>query len=374
MKRLAIALLIALTMLTASGCQWRGLNSLPLPGTQGRGDGAWTVYVVLPDAATLDRNSSVLVDDVAVGRVADLRVWQGQAKVTLRLNQDVRLPANATAVVGQTTLLGSAHVELAPPETGAAGRLRDGDTVGLRHEGAYPTTEQTMASVALVLGGGGLDQVRVITTELDAALGGRTDAARAVIDGLNTLMGGLDRQKKQIVDAIGSLDDLASRWASQTGDLERAIDSLAPALGVLADRRSELSEALTSLGRFSDSANSIISASAADLRTNLTALPPILRALADSGSSLTESTRYLLTYPFPIDVMNNVVRGDYANGQVTLDLRLKTLDNALLLGTPLQGMLSGLEGVLGRAAPAGAVGRGAPPGLKDLLTPGARPR
>lgn len=369
-----LVVLLLVSVLVLSGCTWRGINTLPLPGTRGHGADAWTVYVELPDATTIDRNSEVLVDDVTVGRVSDLRVEDGHARITVELDGGVELPMNATAKIGQTTLLGSSHVQLGAPEKGAVGRLRDGDEIGLEAAGAYPTTEQTLASVALVLGGGGLDQVRTVTTEINAALDGREDSARRVLAGLNTLMGGLDDQIDSITDAIESLDSLSAKFAAQNRQVGQAIEAIAPALGVIADRRGELSWALTRLGEFSETANSIVEASADEMRTNLKALPPILKGLADSGSSLTEATRYLLTYPFPIDVAGNVVRGDYANGQVTLDLRLETLDKALLLGTPLEGMLSGLEGVLGRAAPSSATSRGGAPSLSDLLTPKRRPR
>ncbi|MCF8571251.1 MCE family protein [Gordonia sp. HY002] len=370
----SVVLLIVATLVALSGCSWRGLNSLPLPGTHGRGDGAWTVQIEMPDVTTIDRNSEVLVDDIAVGRVSDLALRDGHAVVTVSLDDGVALPANTVAKIGQTTLLGSAHVELGAPDNGAVGRLRDGDTIPIDDAGAYPTTEQTLASVALVLGGGGLDQVRTITTELNAALGGRTDAARRVLSGLNRLLGGLNEQIDSITDAIDSLDDLSSRLAAQHERIGEAIDALAPALDAVADRRGQLSQTLIRLGDFSDTAHGIVRASGDEMRTDLKALPPILKGLADSGKSLTESSRYLLTYPFPIDVAQNVVRGDYANGQVTLDLRLATLDKALLIGTPLEGMLSGLEGVLGKAAPATASRRGDAPPLKDLLNPGRRPR
>jgi len=45
--------------------------------------------------------------------------WNGKgwhALVTMRIDGDVELPANATAKLGQTSLLGSLHVELAPPK------------------------------------------------------------------------------------------------------------------------------------------------------------------------------------------------------------------------------------------------------------------
>ncbi|WP_328858332.1 MCE family protein [Williamsia herbipolensis] len=361
----ALALVLACT---ASACGWQGINSIALPGTHGRGDGAWEVRIRMPDVVTLQRNSQVLVDDVEVGRVADLKVQGSHALVTVSLDAHTRVPANATATIGQTTLLGSAHIELGVPSGQAAhGSLRAGDTIDLAHAGAYPTTEQTLATVSMVLGGGGIDQIQDITREVNAAIGGRESAARSVIGRLDTLLGDLDGQRAQITRAIEGLDDLTTRVAAQRETLADAIESLRPALSVLATRRVDLTRALDSLGALSRTATSIVTASGSALRADLAALPPILGSLADSGKSLTESTRYLLTYPFPIDTYANAVRGDYANGEVTLDLRLTTLDNALLLGTPLQGMLSGVEGIVGRAAPASS-SRPAP-GLTDLLTP-----
>jgi phospholipid/cholesterol/gamma-HCH transport system substrate-binding protein len=45
--------------------------------------------------------------------------------VTVGLGKDVDPPANATAKVGQTSLLGSVHLELAAP-TRPQGKLHDG--------------------------------------------------------------------------------------------------------------------------------------------------------------------------------------------------------------------------------------------------------
>ncbi|MDT5354815.1 MAG: phospholipid/cholesterol/gamma-HCH transport system substrate-binding protein, partial [Mycobacterium sp.] len=42
---------ITLVSLCISGCGWRGLNSLPLPGTQG-GAGSFQVQAQLPDVTT----------------------------------------------------------------------------------------------------------------------------------------------------------------------------------------------------------------------------------------------------------------------------------------------------------------------------------
>ncbi|WP_267977151.1 MlaD family protein, partial [Acinetobacter baumannii] len=63
--------------------------------------------IQMPNVTTLTANSPVRVDDVDVGSVTDIEVQDWHALVTVSLNRDVRLPANAIAKIGQTSLLGS---------------------------------------------------------------------------------------------------------------------------------------------------------------------------------------------------------------------------------------------------------------------------
>ena len=53
-----IALAIAVV---ATGCSFRGLNSIPLPGAVGRGPEAQTFHVELANVGTLEPNSPVLI-------------------------------------------------------------------------------------------------------------------------------------------------------------------------------------------------------------------------------------------------------------------------------------------------------------------------
>ena len=79
----------------------------------------------MPNVTNIQPNSRVRVGDVTVGNVTKVELQGWHALVTMRLNGDVVLPANATAKVGQTSLLGSLHIELAPP---TAARRRAGCT------------------------------------------------------------------------------------------------------------------------------------------------------------------------------------------------------------------------------------------------------
>lgn len=143
-----------------SGCGYRGLNSLPLPGTQDR-RGSSIFHVEVSNVAMLESNSPVLIDDVVVGTVGEMRLRNWHADVEVFVRPDAVVPANAVATVGQTSLLGSMHLELDPP-IGVApqGRLQPGTTIPLNRSSTYPSTERTLSTLSAVVNGG--DSVRSV--------------------------------------------------------------------------------------------------------------------------------------------------------------------------------------------------------------------
>ncbi|HEY9314666.1 MlaD family protein, partial [Williamsia sp.] len=86
--------------LSLSGCAFEGVNSLPLPGAVGRGPDAVTYHVQVPNVATLESNSPVMIDDVVVGSVGKMTVQNWHADVEVSVKPDVVIPANAVATVG----------------------------------------------------------------------------------------------------------------------------------------------------------------------------------------------------------------------------------------------------------------------------------
>ncbi len=361
MRRTAVVAVGLAVALGLSGCQWDGLNSLPMPGTEGTGPGSYQVRIQMPNVTTLTRNSPVRVHDVTVGTVSKIEVEDWHALVTVTLNPDVRLPANAVAKIGQTSLLGSNHVELsAPTDQSPEGQLKAGDVIPLPRAGAYPTTEQVLSSLSVVLNGGGVAQLETITRELNSALTGREDAIRDLLPQLTELTTNLDRQTGDIVAAMSGLDRFGGQLAQQRDLVAAAIEQIHPALTVLADRRANITRALTALGELSDVTQRIIDASGNDLKANLHSLVPVLRSLSDTGSNLTEALKILATFPFPMKNLDHAIKGDYLNLFMTVDMTGRRLDSNFLTGTPLGGRFGGVEGALGSFAPGTAAQNGDP--------------
>ncbi|MFD0361685.1 MCE family protein [Nocardia sp. GCM10030253] len=358
MGALAVGIAVALGV---SGCQWDGLNSLPMPGTEGTADGSYSVRIQMPNVTTLTRNSPVRVNDVTVGTVSKIEVQGWHALVTVSLNPDVQLPANAVAKIGQTSLLGSNHLELAAPtDVAPQGRLRGGDVIPLERAGIYPTTEQVLSSLSVVLNGGGISQLETITRELNAALHGRENDIRDLLPQLAELTTNLDAQRNDIIAAMSGLDRLGGQLVQQRTVLATAIEQIHPALTVLADRTANIAAAITALGELSDVTSRIVAASGEDLKSNLRSLAPVVQTLADTGNNLIEALKILPTFPFPMKNLGNAIKGDYLNLYITMDLTAKRLDTNWLTGTPLGGRFGGVEGVLGGFAPNTATQSGNP--------------
>ncbi|MDT5199458.1 MAG: phospholipid/cholesterol/gamma-HCH transport system substrate-binding protein [Mycobacterium sp.] len=340
---------VVLAVAGLSGCQWQGANSLPLPGTQGHGPGSYTIQAQLPDVDNIERNSRVRVADITVGRVTKIERQGWHALLTMMLDGDVHLPANSTAKIGQTSLLGSKHVELVPPvNVPAQGRLHEGSLIPLSSGGAYPSTEQTLAALSLILNGGGIGQIQDITAALSTAFAGREKDLRSLIQQLDKFVGYFNDQTGDIINATTSLNNLVGQFADQKPVIDKALKTLPEALGVLKDQRQHLADALDSLGKFSALVADSVIKTKENLVKELQDLGPVLQSLADAGPALTRSLDFFATYPFPKPTLSNWLRGDFANLTATIDLTLSRIDTSLFTGTRFEGNLTELEMQWGR--------------------------
>jgi phospholipid/cholesterol/gamma-HCH transport system substrate-binding protein len=321
-------------MLTATGCAFHGLNSLPLPGAVGRGPGSDVYHVEIANVATLESNSPVMIDDVIIGSVGPMTVKGWHADVEISVKRDVVVPANAVASVGQTSLLGSMHLELNPPlGQQASGRLHPGATIPLNRSSTYPSTEQTLSSLAVLVNGGGLGQIGEIVHNFNAALSGRAGAVRDLLIRLDKFVGTFDQQRDNIVASIQALNRLATTFADQRDVLTQALRNIPPALEVLVKERPRLTTALDKLRVFSNTASGLVNDTQADLVRNLKNLEPTIRAFANVGPNLDQTFEYTAHYPFTQSLIDRGVRGDYFNLFFDLDLSIPRLKKGFYLGT-----------------------------------------
>jgi phospholipid/cholesterol/gamma-HCH transport system substrate-binding protein len=296
----------------------------------------------------LNGNSRVLVADVFVGTVRsiDLRNWV--ATLTVDLDRGVRLPKNATAKIGQTSLLGSQHIELAAPPDPSLQMLKAGDTIALANSSAYPSTEQTLASLAMVLRGGGIPNLEVIQNEVYKILAGRAHQIRDFLGKLDTFASELNKQRDDIRQAVDSTDRLLGYAAKRSDTIDHALTEFPPLIEYFAKQRDLFADTVESVGRISNVTDQTFTAARGDLHQDLQDLQRPLKQLGRSAPYLVDALMLLLSPPFAVDSVPKIVRGDYINVSGALDLTLSTIDNAIFTGTGFSGALRALEQSWGR--------------------------
>lgn len=324
---------LALTLTSGCGVMTSGLRGVSLPGGADLGDKPYGVTVEFADVVDLVPQSLVKVADVSVGSVRsvtlDPQTWH--AMVTVDINGDVKLPANAVARVRTTSLLGEKFVQLAAPDTGATGTLADGATIPIDRSGRAVEVEEVFGALSMLLDGGGVGNIKTIATELNKALKGNEPEIRSLLTNLDTLVGALDKRKGDITRAIDGINRLAITLNDGRPKLENALDNLAPGIKELASQREQLVDMLQSLDRLSGVATNVINRSRDDLLADLRSLTPTLQKLAESGQNLPNSLEVLASPPFT-DAATDGFAGDFSNLYATVDLDLGTLLQNILNG------------------------------------------
>ena len=340
--------LVLLAALALSSCGWRGLPNVPVPGGPGTGSGSYTIYVQVPDTLAINGNSKVMVADVYVGSIRAINLKNWIATLTVGVDKSVKLPKNATAKIGQTSLLGTQHVELAAPPNPSPELLKDGDTITLKNSSAYPTIEETLASLALIVRGGGIPNLEVLQNEVYNIFNGRGDQIRAFLGKLDTFTNQLNQQRDDITHAIDSTNRLLVYVGGRNDVLERVLTDIPPLIKHFADTKNLLINAVDAVGRMSQYADQYLSEARGPLHTDLQHLQCPLRELGRASPDLIGALKLILTLPFDIDAVPKVIRGDYMNLSLTLDVTYSAVDNAFLTGTGLSGALRALEQSYGR--------------------------
>ncbi|WP_433572949.1 MCE family protein [Streptomyces sp. CA-251247] len=238
--------------------------------------------------------SDLRVLGVKVGTVDTVKPVGDQVRVTLLLDRDVEVPANAHAVVVAPSVVADRYIQLAPAYRGGA-RLEDGAVLPSERNAMPLEVDQLYASI----------------TELSTALGPKgANADGALARLFDTGAANLDGNGKAIGDSVAQFGKAARTLDSSSGDLfgtlehlqsftamlkkndgtvAKAEQQLATVTGFLADDKENLSAALKELGKALGVVKGFIKENRAGLQKNVDALVPLTRTLVDQRASLAEA-------------------------------------------------------------------------------------
>ena len=285
-----------------------GLTSCSMGG----GASQRTATAVFNDVGDLANGAQVQLADVPVGSVSNIALDGSKAKVTLAFDNNVRIPADVTAAIARTTILGDQFVQLNVPksETGAgaasAPQLADGAVIHKTSTAA--DVEQLVQAGASVFGA-------ISTTELEQIIqaGGQgftSQAAslKAFLENLDTVATTYSQHTAEITSAVNGLNNLSSTLAPASGTTATALDNLSKTVAILAQNSQQFENVLQSLDNLSTQGRSILENYYPQIVTQLQTLQAVSSQVAQHQSDL---AALLSAIPVANANLPNAVRNGY---------------------------------------------------------------
>jgi phospholipid/cholesterol/gamma-HCH transport system substrate-binding protein len=299
-------------------------GAVTLAVSYGRGyyDSRYEVSAVFPTSSQglfTDGGTDVKMRGLNVGTVSGVELLpDGRARIMLRLDAEVRVPASSTASIEPLSVFGPKFVRIEPgPDDGTVTYLGAGDEI---------TSTRTATELTTIIAG---------ATELLGAV--EPGDVRAIVDAVSEGIGGLGTTMGRGIDQTAALLDVG---AAHAGDVRAFLADLAVLSGTVADHRDDLVATIDDVAE--------LAATFADHAGDLDAL--LDRTVAISGAFTVLLDDHRADFAATVEALAQFVHGIYGESARIPDLidLLGTffgrLSDVIRLQGPSGTTLAGLRG------------------------------
>lgn len=283
-RRKILTGLLALVLVAASGLV--AVSALSSDGIR--------VTAYFDRAIGVYAGSDLRVLGVRVGEVESVRPQGTTVRVELRLDEGVKVPGNARAVVVAPSVVADRYVQLTPAHsTGPA--LADGAVLPASRNRVPVEIDQIYDSITELGEALGPDGANA-----DGALSGLLRTGAANLDGNGEVIGDsveefgkaaktLDGSSGDLFRTLGSLQTFTTMLKNKDGDVRTAQERLDEVVGFFADNKDDLTGALEELGKALGQVKTFIEDNRGELKKNVDRLVPLTRTLVQQRASLAEA-------------------------------------------------------------------------------------
>lgn len=193
----------------------------------------YTVTAVFDNVTGLDKGSSVEMAGVPIGKVESIRLIDGRALVTLRINPEVKLRKDVAASIKTHGILGDKYIEIIPSNTGDY--LEGGEQITRTESQA--DIDRLLNQVASVM-----DDIKKVTSNLGETLGGEEGREqirgimtniRQLSENLNSVVSRNDEKFDQLMDNLKSASKEMDKTFAQLNEIATEVNQGKGTVGAL---------------------------------------------------------------------------------------------------------------------------------------------
>ena len=216
--------------------------------------GPKTITAYFTSATAIYPGDQVRVSGVKVGTIKSIEPQGTQAKMTLHVDHDVPIPAEAKAVIVTQNLIAARYVELTPAYRTSGPAMADGAVIPVQRTAIpveWDEVKSQLMRLATDLGPNAKVSTPAISRFIDSAAdaldGGNGDKLRQTIAQLSGVARTIANGSGNIVDIIKNLQTFVTALRDSNIQMVQFNNRLATLTSVVNDSKSDLDAALTDL-------------------------------------------------------------------------------------------------------------------------------
>jgi phospholipid/cholesterol/gamma-HCH transport system substrate-binding protein len=283
-KRLKVGLAIVLAGLVVVGAAIAIRNTFFRPTT---------ITAYFPTATAIYPGDDVRVSGMKVGTIASIQPQGTQAKLVMHVDRNVRIPADAKAVIVAQNLVAARYVQLTPAYRSSGPTMRDGAIIPIERTAVpveWDEVKDQLMRLSTELGPNSRvstpSVARFIDSAADALSGGNGDKLRQTLAQLSGVGRILANGSGNIVDIIKNLQTFVTALRDSNVQIVQFDNRLATLTSVLDDNKSELDAALTDLSSAVGEVQRFIAGSRDATAEQIDRLADLTQILVDNKMSL----------------------------------------------------------------------------------------
>jgi phospholipid/cholesterol/gamma-HCH transport system substrate-binding protein len=280
-RRLVIAVVLVALVLAGAGLLIR--NTFFGPNT---------ITAYFHTTTAIYAGDEVRVSGVKVGSIKSIQPQGTVAKMTLKVDRDVPIPADAKAVIVASNLVAARYVQLTPAYRSSGPVMRDGAVIPVERTAVpveWDEVKTQLMRLATDLGPSsgvsGTSVGRFIDSAANA-LEGNGDKLRQTLGQLSGVGRILANGSGNIVDIIKNLQTFVTALRDSNTQIVQFNDRLATLTSVVNDSRSELDAALTDLSTAVGEVQRFIAGSRNQTSEQVARLADLTQILVDQHMAL----------------------------------------------------------------------------------------
>lgn len=256
------------------------------------GNGAYEVRAELTRSFNLFPGSPVKVLGVNVGQVTDIIVPEGArtVEVIMRIDGDVDVPDDSSAIIVPASLLGERYVQLAAYTDGP--RMADGSVIPVERTVVPFEFDEVLTGLENFVGGLDGPEVGRFVANVAETLEGQGAQLGRTIDAASEAIGVLRDNDDELIALASRLADLNETLSSRDQELARLLQDFDTVAASLVGDRGDIDAALTGLVRVTAELDGLLQVNRERLEDDIEVLTRVGRTVERNLDNVSTAVLY----------------------------------------------------------------------------------